>query len=160
MKKFTCALLAFVLIFGCTSAAFAAYEETDFEDAEDVIIDIPLELISVTEEHEPLCVKGDFRITPERQVTKTYHYLLKDGAGINLTGVEVTVTGTYSQADGYAQIDNLDVRVKIPSSEVEAATPHYYGNTAMVSVHYGKLTLKTFKYEITSTGIIYDRTSQ
>lgn len=175
MKKFMSAMLALVLVFSCTSAAFAVDEGVDtlsatpmgeaeieegFEDAEVIVISVPVELISVTEEIEPLYAEGTLRAEPDRHVTKTFKYTIRDGADIYNTGVEVTVDGTYSRTNNYAQIDKVTVRITNSNSEVTADRPYYDRNTATVRLKVSNFIIRTFTYEISPTGIISDISSK
>lgn len=167
MKKFISAVLALVLVLSCTSAAFAVDEGVDtlsatpmgeaeiekgFEDAEVIVVSLPSELISVTEE-----------IDPNKQVTKTFNYRLQDGNNVYLTGVKITVTGTYSREDNYAQIDSVTVILTNSNTTVKAGTPHYNRDRdeAVVTLSSSDgIALKTYRYKISPTGIISDISSK
>jgi len=95
------------------------------------------------------------RSDPDRQVTKTFSHQLFKQNGVSLnTSCITTVTGTYSQADGWAQIDSVTAYFSGDEARNLDYTSSASGNKGYLYLYCNGAFVGSITYSISTNGLI------
>ena len=112
--------------------------------------------IIVTEEMDKQDA-GVMRADPDRNTSKTFKHVIYDTNYVVMATCYSTVTGTYSQADGWAQIDSVTAYFVGDAASHFSYTPSKSGAYGYLNVKYDGESLSTFTYHIATNGLLSNR---
>ncbi len=168
-KKIAVILSAFLCLSALTPFASAANSPvinsksfTVMKEGQDLVLKnvtvVPeTGFIIVTEEMDKQDA-GVMRADPDRNTSKTFKHVIYDTtSNVAMATCDSTVTGTYSQADNYAQVDSVTACFVGDFASHFSYTSSKSGAYGYLNVKYDGGSLSTFTYNIATNGLLSDK---